>query len=192
MATSLQVDFVTHYYGPAHEALPAVETALSGRLQQFYDRRMPNGLRVRCVRHPTSHNRGMLRFSMVAALCVAACRHSSVEAPSTPILPDSVLNYFPGTTWRRTTRSSAGFDASRISALENDVSGSRYGAVDALIVVRYGSIVVEKYNNWSPDRAHTMQSVSKSITSLLVGILQSAKSDGSASVDRPVVDRSVG
>jgi CubicO group peptidase (beta-lactamase class C family) len=124
----------------------------------------------------------------MAALCVAACRHSSVEAPSTPILPDSVLNYFPGTTWRRTTPSPAGFDASRISALENDVSGSRYGAIDALVVVRYGSVVVEKYNNWSPDRAHTMQSVSKSITSLLVGILQSAKSDGSASLDKRVVD----
>ena len=76
--------------------------------------------------------------------------------------------------------------------LDSVISGSRYGAVDALVVVRYGSVVVEKYNNWSPDRAHTMQSVSKSITSLLVGILQSAKSDGSASVDRPVVDRSVG
>jgi CubicO group peptidase (beta-lactamase class C family) len=47
---------------------------------------------------------------------------------------------------------------------------------------------MEKYNNWSPDRAHTMQSVSKSVTSLLIGILQSAKKDGSASLDKRVVD----
>jgi len=129
----------------------------------------------------------MRRFLFVALLIVA-CRHSSVEGPGVTALPDSVANYFPGETWRRAAPAVVGFDATRISALESDVAGSRYGAIDALIVVRYGELVVEKYNNWSADRAHTMQSVSKSVTSLLVGILQSARPDGSASLDKRIVD----
>ena len=125
---------------------------------------------------------------MLAVLAIIACRHSSVDGPRVSTLPDSGLNYFPGEGWRHATPSAVGLDAARIAALETDIAGSRYGAIDAVVVVRYGSVVVEKYNNWSPDRAHTMQSVSKSVTSLLVGLLQSSNTDGSVSLDRRVVD----
>ena len=40
-----------------------------------------------------------------------------------------------------------------------------------LLVIRHGYLVVEEYfNNWQADRIHTLQSVSKSFTSALVGI----------------------
>ena len=41
----------------------------------------------------------------------------------------------------------------------------------ALLIIRHGQLVVEEYfNNWQADRLHTLQSVSKSFTSALVGI----------------------
>jgi CubicO group peptidase (beta-lactamase class C family) len=54
-------------------------------------------------------------------------------------------------------------------------------------VVRYGYLVIEQYNGWSAGRAHTLQSVTKSVTSLLFGILQQ-QAGSAAALDRPVVD----
>jgi hypothetical protein len=123
---------------------------------------------------------------LATVFLVTACRHSTVDGPGASALPDSGETYFPAESWRRETSASAGFDPSRIAALETDIATGRYGAIDAVIVVRYGHLIVERYNNWPADRAHTMQSASKSITSLLIGILQSKRLDGAASNDNPV------
>jgi len=41
----------------------------------------------------------------------------------------------------------------------------------ALLIIRHGKLVVEEYfNNWQADKIHTLQSVTKSFTSALVGI----------------------
>ena len=40
-----------------------------------------------------------------------------------------------------------------------------------LLIIRHGRLVLEEsFNGWKPDRSHTLQSVSKSFTSALVGI----------------------
>ncbi len=53
-----------------------------------------------------------------------------------------------------------------LSSLERGL----YNKVDSLLIIKDGVLVVEQYyNGWDVDRAHPMQSVSKSITSLLVG-----------------------
>jgi CubicO group peptidase (beta-lactamase class C family) len=142
---------------------------------------------VHCISVVCLHYERMRGIFVVVAL-LNACRQSTVSDTTLPALPDSGATYVPGATWRRATPAQAGFDSTRIAALERDVSGSRFGAIDALIVVRFGHLVVEKYNNWPADRAHTMQSVSKSVTSLLFGILQSQRIDGSASLDRRMID----
>jgi CubicO group peptidase (beta-lactamase class C family) len=103
-----------------------------------------------------------------------------------PALADSAANYFPAATWRTAKPEDVGFDASKISTLVNDISRGTYGAIDGVLVVRYGYLVVEKYNNWQPNTAHTMQSVSKSITSLLYGIASQQRAE--LALDRPVVD----
>ena len=62
-----------------------------------------------------------------------------------------------------------------MGALVRDVNDGRYGAIDGVVVVRQGYMVLEHYRSWSRDRVHTMQSVSKSVTSLLVGLAMQAK-----------------
>ena len=53
--------------------------------------------------------------------------------------------------------------------IENIESGA-YGEIDSLLIVKNGKLVVEQYYNYfDRKQAHQMQSVSKSITSLLVG-----------------------
>jgi hypothetical protein len=42
---------------------------------------------------------------------------------------------------------SAGFDASRIEALTRDVSARRFGTIHGVVVVRYGHLVVEHYDD---------------------------------------------
>jgi CubicO group peptidase (beta-lactamase class C family) len=126
--------------------------------------------------------------SIVLVLLVAACRSSPADADAqiTP-LADSGRAYFPGAEWRTASPSAAGFDATRVQSLTSDIDGGRYGTMRGIVVVRYGHVVLEHYNGWSREQAHTMQSVTKSVTSLLLGVL-SAKSPAAMNLDRPVLD----
>ncbi|MFY9555933.1 MAG: serine hydrolase [Blastocatellia bacterium] len=63
----------------------------------------------------------------------------------------------------------------------NEISG-----IDSLLIARNGYLVTEEYfNGWGADDLHTLQSDSKSVTSLLVGI---ALNQGKiTSIDQPVL-----
>ena len=126
--------------------------------------------------------------SFFAAMLVVACRQPVVPAGDTAALRDSGASYFPAGSWRTAAPAQVGFDASRVSALTRDVTNGRFGVIDALVVVRFGHLVVEHYDGWSPSAPHTMQSVTKSVTSLLFGILQAKHSGSEASLDRTVAD----
>ena len=59
-----------------------------------------------------------------------------------------------------------------------------YGRIASVLVARHGRLAVEEYfNGWSADQAHTMQSVTKSVVSLLVG---AAASERALSIDDQV------
>lgn len=69
------------------------------------------------------------------------------------------------------TPASVGLDPSRLGQLVARIRAGTYPDVHSLLVVRHGRMVVEEYfNGWPPDSIHTLQSVSKSIASALVGI----------------------
>ena len=106
-------------------------------------------------------------------------------AGSPAALADSGATYVPGAQWRTASPATVGFDPARVSTLISGISSGRFGAIDGVVVVRYGYVVVEKYNGWSPTAAHTLQSVTKSVTSLLFGI---AAQNGGLDLDRPVLD----
>jgi CubicO group peptidase (beta-lactamase class C family) len=122
------------------------------------------------------------------ALASMGCRPTDAAAPGTEPLPDSGALYVPTATWRTTSPVSAGFDQGRFDALKRNVSRGQFGTIDALIVVRYGFVALEQYKEWSPTQPHTMQSVSKSVTSLLLGILSQNPAAGLSDLDRPVLD----
>ena len=124
-------------------------------------------------------------LALALALTTPACAQETTAPRHS--LADSALAYVPGTTWRTAAPADLGMDAARIQQIANDVATSGYGSVDGVVVIRYGYVALEKYNNWSATRSHTMQSVTKSITSLLYGIA-AARSGPAGDIDRPVLD----
>ena len=74
--------------------------------------------------------------------------------------------------WSRASPTEAGFDGAAIDALIADLKADRQlRGLHSLLIVRGGKLVVEEYfDGWTGDRLHTLQSVSKSFTSAIVGI----------------------
>jgi CubicO group peptidase (beta-lactamase class C family) len=111
---------------------------------------------------------------------------SQTIAPAAQVA-DSGASYVPGPTWRTASPTAVGLDSSSMARLQRDVAAGRYGATQAVLVVRFGHLVHEQYVGWNPATPHTMQSVSKSVTSLLYGILL-ARVGPAAALDRRVLD----
>lgn len=111
----------------------------------------------------------MKRVALTAiALVALGCGGSHPTNPDatrglTPIvaLPD----------WVVSTPTAEGIDPARIEDAVFRIRQGNYGSVDSLLIARNDKLVVEEYfGGMIADRAHTMQSVTKSVTALLVGI----------------------
>jgi CubicO group peptidase (beta-lactamase class C family) len=105
---------------------------------------------------------------------------------------------WPTKAWPEATPESQGIDRAPLEALDRELAAGTHGYVDAMLVIRNGRVVFEKsydrsrdyarlftgkgepgiYNYYDPGwhpyykgtALHTMQSVSKSVTSALIGI----------------------
>lgn len=103
---------------------------------------------------------------------------------------------WPTHAWPTASPESVGLDPEALRALAQEIAAGQYGYVDSMLVIRHGRIAFEQhyphdyralfsgkgapwiYNYYDPDwhpfykgtQLHTMQSVSKSVTSTLVGI----------------------
>lgn len=89
--------------------------------------------------------------------------------------------------WDVGTPASVGIDGAVLTDLSQRAGRGEFGKMNSLLVVRHGKLVFEDYyRGWQIHTVHTIQSVSKSVTSLLVGI---AVGEGLIkSVDEPVSD----
>ena len=105
--------------------------------------------------------------ALVTAI-VPACGSSS------PTGPDATGTLTPLTLtddWSSATPAEAGLDVTRIMDLVQRARSGQYGRIGSLLVVRDERLVVEEYfNGWSAERAHTLQSVTKSVTALLTAL----------------------
>lgn len=110
------------------------------------------------------------------------------NTPPAPSATDDGTQYVPGAAWRIASPESVGFDPARLEALLRDVSSRRFGSVEGLLVVRRGYLVAERYMGWPAQQPHTLQSVTKSVTSLLYGIAARAGDRPALALDAPVVD----
>ena len=164
---------------------------MSRGMEWAASRKVRNPFRLspdRC-RSPYRHSSSTMRgISVILFGIFVACQTAPTGRDAQVVqLADSGAVYVPGAEWRTASPAAAGFDAARIEALERDVDAGRYGSMHGVLVVRYGHLVLEHYSNgWSREQAHTMQSVTKSVTSLLFGIVNSRNTG--ATLDRPVVD----
>jgi CubicO group peptidase (beta-lactamase class C family) len=67
--------------------------------------------------------------------------------------------------------SAMGLDTAQLNRLIGKIQSGEYRDIHSLLIMRHGKLVLEEYfNGWPPDSIHTMQSVSKSVTSAIVGI----------------------
>lgn len=107
----------------------------------------------------------MKRRLSVLALVLAALLGVGRSVPGVPAQP-------PSWEWPVSAPEEQGLDPVKLADLVAQIRrGEFLPRLHALLVVRRGRLVLEEYfNNWQADRIHTLQSVSKSFTSALVGI----------------------
>jgi len=138
---------------------------------------MPRGPRALAVRSLLA-----CTLLMVASVCVTARTGGAVSWPTRD--------------WPGASPEALGLDATALEALDKDLAAGKYGYIDSLLVIRHGRIGYERhyghdydslfagkgpaglYNYYDPawhpfyqrTPLHTLQSVSKSVTSALIGI----------------------
>ena len=99
----------------------------------------------------------------IATLYDSEMRMSNFSSPQGDLCDDSIESI---------PLSSVTDKSKHIDALisEIEIGRNNYNDTDSLLILKEGKLVVEQYfNGWSADEPHTIQSVSKSLTSLLVG-----------------------
>ena len=102
---------------------------------------------------------------LTAALVAGACRPSApaglaYEKPEQ--LDDG---------WEVSSLAEEGLDGRKIAELTERVEKGRYGLVHSCLIVRHGRLVYERYfRGYRRDTLHNLYSVTKSVTSALVGI----------------------
>jgi len=119
----------------------------------------------------------VLIINLCAGLQVTAQKVKKVQATAP----------WPTGEWRTSSPREQGLREDVISALVQRIRSRQIRDLDSLLIVRHGYLVTEEYfNGWGPERDHTLQSDTKSITSLLTGIaIQQGKIPG---VEAKVLD----
>lgn len=107
-------------------------------------------------------------------------------APNSHALQEQAPPALPGD-WPVASPASQGIDAAALEVISRRAEAGEFGQLHSLLVVRGGRLVFERYyRGWGMHQMHTVQSVTKSVTSALVGI---AIAEGAIrSVDQPISD----
>ena len=100
--------------------------------------------------HSATHLVPMNRaWGWTLVLHLSACASPSpFDQPADGTLADSGAAYVPGAQWRIASAPRAGFDSARIATLTRDLTSGRYGSIDAVLIVRHGYLVYERYDGW--------------------------------------------
>jgi CubicO group peptidase (beta-lactamase class C family) len=111
--------------------------------------------------------------ALLACLLVAACRPEGRQPTATSRQPStgrSQRDYWPTAGWRTAAPSTQGMDPAVLDDLDTLVP-ERHPQVRSLLVVRHGYLVYERYwHGFDAADGHNSYSVTKSVTSALVGI----------------------
>ena len=114
---------------------------------------------------------GASRSLGILGIASALACNGATSAQNVAQLPRDGDTYWPSTTWRTATPAQVGLDSERLAALVQALRTNAISGLHSLVVVRHGYVAVEEYfNGSSATQVHTMQSVSKSVTSLVTGI----------------------
>jgi len=107
----------------------------------------------------------ILRLGLTCT-AAAACAAPPAEAPyryAPPMVTDDG--------WASATLADAGIAEAPVTAMVNDIRAGRYENIHSVLLARDGRLVLEEYfAGYDRDRLHELHSVSKSVTTILVGI----------------------
>jgi len=120
--------------------------------------------------------------ALLIALCFASTSCGS-GSPTTPTGPPPTATLTPvaaNADWPSASLDAERLDAARLGDLALRIRRGDYGRITSVLIARHGRLAFEEYvNGWSAEQPHTMQSVTKSVVSLLTG---AAASTGRLSV----------
>ena len=131
-----------------------------------------------------------LFLSLILIFSIAACTHWSPKVNRYG-LPESKYTYqLPeklNDGWQTSSLTMEGLDSSKITDMIYSIVNRRYKGIHSVLLVKNGKLVLEEYfYGYHRDRLHALHSVSKSITSILVGISRDRKMI--PNVDKPVYE----
>ena len=133
----------------------------------------------------TASGKSLFRVILVLAIVFeSACS-------ITPIRPASSLTPPVGDGWETASPQSAGFDEGALQKLTQDIQSGRFPNTHAVLIEYDGRLVYEQYfggmderwnqpvgyRNFGRDSLHDLRSVSKTVTSLVLGIVLGAEGD---------------
>ena len=105
-------------------------------------------------------------LAVIASAAIAAGCGGQDGAGPTPAGPTAELTPVAATAeWPAGSPAAEGLDPSRLGDIVFRIRRGDHGRIASLLIARHGRLVVEEYfAGWSADRAHTIQSVTKSVT----------------------------
>ena len=126
-----------------------------------------------------------LTLLLSLAMSLAACGGGSGPAASPPPPPPVPYTYSPpadtGDTWTISDAGTSGFDVAVLENMINDIRDGLFPNVDSVVIAKDGALVLDETIRTSTDHQdervgntdpsiHRVYSISKSVTSLVVGI----------------------
>lgn len=121
----------------------------------------------------------------LAALALAgllSCSESPTEPITSGLLEAGRIEH-----WTTAPPASRGVSADVLGELEDKITAGDFDEISSLLIARGGELVYERYwGDWGPQDLHAVNSVSKSVTSLLIGIAHEA--GAIEDLDTPVLD----
>lgn len=126
---------------------------------------------------------GLLVTALVTSACSGPRADTGAAPPATAGTTPAVTSVYPGARWEDAAPETAGLDPAPLAAVASELDGTD---TDCVVVEKRGRIVYEHtWNGFDPDKDQVVWSVSKSLTSLLIGI---AAEEGRLSVEQPAAD----
>lgn len=117
----------------------------------------------------------------LALLLLAGC---AAAAPVGSPEPSSAQSYWPTHAWRTSTPEEEGFDSAKLAEGLQALK-ERGVAIDSLLVIRDGNVVLDAYlDPYDGSFPHKLASVTKSVMTTLIGI---AVDQGKLQLDQPMV-----
>jgi len=125
---------------------------------------------IRCYSIPSKYLLLFLIFFSVTAACTnwspRVNKYGLPESKYTYQEPEEIDDG-----WKTSSLAMVGLDSSKIRDMIYDIVNKRYKGIHSVLLIKNGKLVLEEYfYGYNRDRLHALHSVSKSITSILVGI----------------------